>query len=260
MKIIVCVKQVIDPEAPPSSFSVDAATRTAQMRGASPVIDPFGEYAVEAALKLKDAGAAGEVIVVTLGNNLQRDVVKKPLAMGANGLILLEDPAFAGLDAAGTVAALAAAIKKIGGADLVLCGREASDTNAGLTGSGLAEALEMPCVTLAGKIEVTGTAARVERMTSVGHDVIEVGLPAVITVSNEVGEARYPTIKGIMAAKKITPEVWAPADIGFGAPAGAGLKDLYQPVFEGSCEFIDGETADEIGVLLADKLRLEKII
>ena len=259
MKIIVCVKQVIDPEAPPSSFSIDSATRTAQMRGASPVIDPFGEYAVEAALKLKDADGA-EVVVISLGNSLQRDVVKKPLAMGADGLILLEDPAFASLSAAGTVAALAAAIKKIGEADLVLCGREASDTNAGLTGPGLAEALGLPCVTLAGKITVEGPTATVNRMTSAGHDVIELGLPAVITVSNEVGEARYPTIKGIMAAKKITPEVWSPTDIGFTAPAGATLQDLYQPTFEGSCEFIEGETADEIGARLADKLRQEKIL
>jgi electron transfer flavoprotein beta subunit len=259
MKIIVCVKQVIDPEAPPSSFSIDPASRTAQMRGASPVIDPFGEYAVEAALKLKDAAAA-EVIVVSLGSNLQRDVVKKPLAMGADNLILLEDAAFEGLDAAGTVAALAAAIGKIGGYDLVLCGREASDTNAGLTGPGLAEALELPCVTLAGKIEVDGATARVRRVTAVGYDIVEVGLPAVVTVSNEVGEARYPTIKGIMGAKKITPEVWSPADIGFAAPAGAALKDLYQPTFEGSCEFIAGETAEETGTLLADRLREEKIL
>lgn len=260
MKIIVCVKQVIDPEAPPSSFSIDVATRTAQMRGASPVIDPFGEYAVEAALKLKDAAAADEVIIVSLGDGLQRDVVKKPLAMGADGLILLEDPAFASLDATGTVAALAAAIKKIGEADLILCGREASDTNAGLIGPGLAEALGLPCVTLAGKIAVEGNTAKVDRMTAAGHDVIEVDLPAVITVSNEVGEARYPTIKGIMAAKKITPEVWSPNDIGFAAPAGAVLQDLYQPTFEGSCEFIEGETADEIGALLADRLRQERIL
>ncbi len=259
MKIIVCVKQVIDPEAPPSSFSIDTATRTARMRGANPVIDPFGEYAVEAALKLKDAAGA-EVAVLSLGNGLQRDVVKKPLAMGADGLILLEDPAFAGLNAAGTVAALAAAVKKIGGYDLILCGREASDTNAGLTGPGLAETLGLPCVTLAGKIEVDGTTARIRRVTSVGYDVVEVALPAVVTVSNEVGEARYPTIKGIMGAKKITPEVWSPADIGFAAPAGAALQDLYQPTFEGSCEFIAGETADESGTLLADKLRAEKII
>jgi electron transfer flavoprotein beta subunit len=259
MKIIVCVKQVIDPEAPPSSFSIDAATRTAQMRGANPVIDPFGEYAVEAALKLKDTAGA-EVIVLSLGAGLQRDVVKKPLAMGADGLILLENAAFAGLNAAGTVAALAAAVRKIDGFDLVLCGREASDTNAGLTGPGLAEALGLPCVTLAGKIEVDGTIARIQRVTSSGYDVVEVGLPAVVTVSNEVGEARYPTIKGIMGARKITPEVWSPADIGFAAPAGMALKDLYQPVFEGTCEFIAGETGGETGTLLADKLRHEKII
>ena len=259
MKIIVCVKQVIDPEAPPSSFSIDTTTHTAQMRGANPVIDPFGEYAVEAALKLKDTTGA-EVTVLSLGNSLQREVVKKPLAMGADNLVLLEDAAFAGLNAAGTVAALATAVRKIGGYDLVLCGREASDTNAGLTGPGLAEALGLPCVTLAGKIEVAGTTAHIQRVTSVGYDIVEASLPAVVTVSNEVGEARYPTIKGIMGAKKINPEVWSPGDIGFTAPAGVTLQDLYQPTFEGSCEFITGETTGEAGSLLAERLRAEKII
>ena len=259
MNIIVCVKQVIDPEAPPSSFSIDTATRTAQMRGANPVIDPFAEHAVEAALRLKDAGQA-TITILSMGNNLQRDVVKKPLAMGADALILLEDPAFAGLNAAGTVAALAAAIRKMSGYDLILCGREASDTNAGQTGPGLAETLGLPCVTLARKIEARDGSARIERATSVGYDVVETALPAVVTVSNEIGEARYPTIKGIMSAKKITPEVWSPADIGFTGAAGAELKDLYQPVFEGSCEFIESETPEEAGEILAGKLREEKVI
>ena len=96
MNIIVCVKQVIDPEAPPSSFSIDPATKTARMRGANPVIDPFAEHAVEAALRVKESTDA-HITVISLGNDLQRDVVKKPLAMGADELVLLEDEAFAGI-------------------------------------------------------------------------------------------------------------------------------------------------------------------
>jgi electron transfer flavoprotein beta subunit len=260
VNIIVCVKQVIDPEAPPSSFKIDAANNRAEMRGAPPVIDPYGEYAVEASLKIKEA-AGGKITVLSLGVNLLREVVKKPLAMGADGLVLLEDEAYANADSYTTASALAAAIKKIGGYDLILCGREASDTNAGQTGAGIAEMLGIPCVTLARRIEAVDGKLRIERVTSTGYEVVETPLPAVVTVSNEVGEPRYPTIKGIMAAKKIGPVIWKSADTGMQA-GGRRVKvsRLYQPVHEGKCEFADGETPEEAGANLAAKLREAKII
>lgn len=265
MNIIVCVKQVIDPEAPPSSFKIDAASNTAEMHGASPVIDPYGEYAVEAAMQIKDAGG-GKITVISLGTNLLREVVKKPLAMGADELILLEDGAYAGGDSWSTASALAAAIKKVGEYDLILCGREASDTNAGQTGAGIAEILGLPCITLVRKIEITDSIAKVGRVTSDGYDVIEIPLPAVLTVSNEVGEPRYPTIKGIMAAKKIEPVIWSPADISV-EPAQLGtagrrakMQKLYQPVHEGKCEFAEGDSPEEAADNLAQKLREAKIL
>jgi len=265
MNIIVCVKQVIDPEAPPSSFHIDAAANKAEMRGASLVIDPYGEYAVEAALKLKDAGG-GKITVLSLGDNLQREVVKKPLAMGADELVLLEDEAYRDGDAYATASALAAAIRKIGEYDLVLCGREASDSNAGQTGAGIAELLGLPCTTLARQIEANGNTVKVSRVTATGYEVVELPLPAVVTVSNEIGEPRYPTIKGIMAAKKITPLVWKPADIGLEAAAvgaagrRAELCRLYQPVYEGKCDFAAGETPEEAAAAVADKLRQAKVL
>jgi electron transfer flavoprotein beta subunit len=265
MNIIVCVKQVIDPEAPPNSFKIDAATNKAEMRGASPVIDPYGEYAVEASLKIKEA-QGGKITVISLGVNLLREVVKKPLAMGADTLILLEDEAFTGGDSRSTAAALAAAIKKVGEYDLILCGREASDTNAGQTGAGIAEILGLPCVTLARKIDAGDGKLKVERVTSAGYDVLEVPLPAVLTVSNEVGEPRYPTIKGIMAAKKNEPISWKPADIGIDASqlgaAGRRLKlqRLFQPVHEGECDFAEGDSPEETAASLAQKLREAKIL
>ena len=260
MNIIVCVKQVIDPEAPPSSFKVDPATNKAEMKGAPPVIDPYGEYAVEAALKIKDA-AGGKITVMSLGASLLREVIKKPLAMGADELILLEDVTFADADTFTTALALAAAIKKVGAFDLILSGREASDTNAGQTGAGIAELLGIPCVTLARKIEPSEGKLRVEKVTSTGYEVIETPLPAVVTVSNEVGEPRYPTIKGIMAAKKKEPVIWKPADIGITLGGRrVKLNRLYQPVHEGKCEFIGGENAEEIGANLALKLREVKVL
>jgi electron transfer flavoprotein beta subunit len=265
MNIIVCIKQVIDPEAPPASFKIDAATNNAVMQGVPPVVDPYGEYAVEASLKIKDA-KGGKITAVSMGTNLLREVVKKPLSMGADELILLEDEAFINGDSWSTAYALAMAIKKIGEYDLILCGREASDTNAGQTGSGIAEILGLSSVTLVKKIDIADSHARVERVTADGYEVVEVPLPAVVTVSNEIGEPRYPTIKGIMAAKKIEPIVWKPADIGV-EPAQLGAAGqrakvlrLFQPVHEGKCEMAEGETPEEGAVNLALKLREAKIL
>lgn len=265
MNIIVCVKQVIDPEAPPASFKIDTTSNKAEMRGAPPVIDPYGEYAVEASLKIKEA-KGGKVTVLSLGINLLREVVKKPLAMGADELILLEDEAYDGGDGWSVANALAMAIKKKGSYDLILCGREASDTNAGQTGAAIAEILGLPCITLVRRIDVSDGKIRVERVSSAGYDVIEVPLPAVLTVSNEIGQPRYPTIKGIMAAKRIEPIVWKPVDIGIepsrlGA-AGRRTKThkLFQPVHEGKCEFADGENPEEMSINLAMKLREARIL
>lgn len=266
MNMIVCVKQVIDPEAPPASFKVDTASnKVVPPPGVPPVISPFDENAVEAALRIKDA-QGGKITVISLGINLLREVVKKPLSMGADELILLEDEAFVDGDSWSTAYALAMAIKKIGDYDLVFCGRQAADWDAGQVGSGIAEILGLPSITVARKIDVADDKAMVERVTADGYEVVEVSLPALITVSNELGEARYPTMRGIMAARKVEPIIWKPADIGVeesqvGA-AGRKVKllKLFQPVHEGRCEVIEGESAEEAGINLALKLREAKLI
>ena len=266
MNIIVCVKQVLDPEAPPASFKIDSATnKVVTPTGVSPVVDPYGEYAVEAALRIKDA-QGGNVTAISLGINLLRDVVKKPLSMGADELILLEDEAFTEGDSWSTAYALAMAIKKIGSYDLIFCGREASDWNAGQVGAGVAEILGLPNITLAKKIDISDGKARVERVVTDGYEVVEVSLPALITVSNELGEPRYPTIRGIMAAKKKEPVIWKPADIGVdpsqigAAGRRAKMLRLFQPVREGKCEMIEGESPEEVAANLALKLREAKIL
>jgi len=265
MNMIVCVKQVIDPEAPPASFKIGPDGKVVPPPGIPPVIDPYGEYAVEAALKVKDA-QGGQITTISLGKDHARDVIKKPLAMGADELILLEDESFAEGDSWSTAFALAMAIEKIGNYDLILCGREASDWNAGQVGSGIAEILGLPSVTLVKKIDITDAKARVERVTADGYEVLEVTLPAVLTISNEIGEPRYPNIKGIIAAKKKEPVIWKPADIGLkpvqvGA-AGRHTKMLkfLQPVSEGECEIAEGESPEETAGNLALKLREAKIL
>jgi electron transfer flavoprotein beta subunit len=266
VNMIVCVKQVIDPEAPPVSFKVDTASnKVVPPAGVPPVINPFDENAMEAALKIKDA-KGGKITALSLGVNLNRDVVRKPLAMGADELILLEDDAFNEGDSWSIAYALAMAIKKIGTYDIIFCGRQAADWDAGQVGSGIAEILGLPSVTLAKKVDVTDGKARVERVTSDGYEVVETPLPALITVSNELGEARYPTVKGIMGAKRIQPVVWKPADIGV-EPSKTGaagrrtkLVKLFQPVREGKCEIVGGGSPEEAGSNLAAKLKEAKVI
>jgi electron transfer flavoprotein beta subunit len=266
MNMIVCAKQVPDPEAPPASFKIDPATNKAvPPPGVPPVISPFDEQAVEAALRIKDA-KGGKISIISLGVGLLRDVVKKPLSMGADELILLEDPAFAEGDSWSTAYALAMAIKKIGQFDIIFCGRQAADTDAGQVGSAIAEILGIPQVTLAKKIEVTDGKARVEKVTADGYDVVEVTLPALITVSNELGEPRYATIKGIMAAKRKEPILWKPADIGADAAklGAAGRRSkmlkLFQPVREGKVEMITGENEEDAAGNLAKKLVEAKLL
>jgi electron transfer flavoprotein beta subunit len=268
MNMIVCCKQVLDPEAAPSTFKLDTANnRMFQPPEIKPVVSPYDEQAVEAALRIKDKDKTQKITIISLGNNLVRDVIKKPLSMGADELVLLEDAAFEGGDAYAVAAALAAAIKKIGQFDLIFCGRQESEWDDGQVGTGLAELLGIPSVTVAKKVEaIEGGKVRVERVVADGYQVLEVQAPAVITVSNELGEARYATLKGIMAASKKQPVVWKPADIGLDASkvGAAGRKSkilkLYQPLKEGKCEIVTADSPAEAAGLLAQKLRDNKVI
>jgi electron transfer flavoprotein beta subunit len=266
MNIVVCVKQVIDPEAPPSAFKIDAAAnKVVPPPGMPPVISTFDEYAVEAALRIKEK-AGGKVTALSLGTGLLRDVVKKPLSMGADDLVLLEDPAFIDGDSWSIAYALAMAIKKIGQVDIVLCGRQAADWDSGQVGIGIAEILGLPSVSIARKIEVEGNKAKVEKVIPDGYELIEVALPAVITLSNEHATPRYPNVKGIMTAKRKEPIVWKPSDIG-ADPAKLGargrktqLVKLFQPVRTSKCEVVAADTPEEAAAKLAQRLREAKVL
>jgi len=265
-KMIVCIKQIMDPEAPADAFHIDSAAKTlVPDPKTAQVISPFDEHALEAALRIKEA-QGGEITVLSLGTDLRREVLKKSLAMGADKLVLLEDESFAGGDGSSTATALAAAIKKIGTFDLILCGRQAADWDSGQVGSGIAELLALPSVTLARKIEFEDGKGLIERVTADGFEVIETALPCLVTVTNELGEVRYPKLMGMMKAKKIAPTVWTLADIGLDASqvGAAGrrsrLVGLFERVQEGMCEFVEAETEEEAGVRLALKLREAKIL
>jgi electron transfer flavoprotein beta subunit len=265
MNMIVCCKQIPDPEAPPATFKIDPSThKVIQPPGFPPVISPFDLNAVEAALRIKDK-SGGTLIILSLGNDLLPEVIKKPLSMGADELVLLEDEAFEGGDSWATAHALAMAIKKIGVYDIIFCGRQAADWDCGQVGSGIAELLDIPSITLAKDVEIVNGTVRVGRALDDWYEVVEAQLPAVITVSNELGDPRYPTMKGIMEATKKQPTRWKPADIGL-EPTQTGTSGrctqvlkLFQPVREALCEIVSGDSPDEIGVNLASKLREAKI-
>lgn len=266
MNMIVCCKQIIDPEAPPSSFKIDASQNKVIPPSNVPlVISPFDGNAVEAALRIKDK-QGGKITILSLGSNLDVKVAKSPLSMGADELILLDDKAFDGGDSWSTAYSLAMAIKKIGHFDIIFCGRQAADWDAGQVGSGIAQILELPIVTLAKNIEVNDGKVKIERVITDGYQIIEANLPILITVSNELGEPRIAKLQGIMAAAKKQPIVWKPADIGLDmsyigeAGRKSKLLKLFQPVRESKCEMIQGESAAEIGEKLADKLREVKLI
>jgi electron transfer flavoprotein beta subunit len=260
--IIVCMKQVIDPEAPLSVFKIDAEAKQAVLPKATPpVLSPFDENALEAALKIKDSQPA-IVSVISLGKKLTRAVVKAPLAAGADQLFLLEDELFGEFNTLLTASALAAAIKKLGQYDLVLCGIQAADTNAGQVGTGIASLLGIPCITFARKVEITGDKVRVERALPDGYEVVEAALPAVVTTSYEVGTLREPGVEAFMSAGKKPLTVWNAQALGLesGKSSRTSFRKMFQPAHEAKCEIIEGVSPEEKAVKLVAKLKELKAI
>jgi electron transfer flavoprotein beta subunit len=260
MRINVCVKQIIDPQTPAKGFKVNPETKRAiPPQGTKLVISDYDEMAVEAALRIKDAHD-GTITTLTLGEESGKEVLRHSIAMGADEGILLSDPLFDDSDSFATAQALAQAIKKLGDFTLILCGRQEGDWDAGQVGSGIAELLGIPVVTTAGKIEIKDGKAIIERIVTEGRDVIEIPLPAVVTVSSEIGVPRYPSIRRVMAASKKEIPTWNAQDIGYSARARNKMLRLFVPVRKSQCQFIGGETPEEAGINLAHKLRQAKII
>ena len=266
MNIIVCVKQVPDPEIPLAKFRIDPeAKRVIPPEGIPPVTSPFDEQAVEAALRIKEQHES-KITVVTIGSGSAGDVVKHALSMGADEGVVISDEAFEGSDSFSTAHILTKAMEKIGEYDLILCGRQAADWDAGAVGSLIAENLGLPIVTFARKIEAINGTVRVERVLLEGYEVIELVPPAVITVSNELGQPRLPSGWGIISAARKQIPTWSAGDLNVEASlVGAGstrseLLKLFIPVHERNCQIIGGESVAEAAVNLALKLRQDGVI
>ena len=263
MRIVVTVKQVPDPDIPPSHFKVDeAANRVVPPAGVAPVMNGYDANALEAALKLKEAHG-GEVVVISLGGAEARDTLKRAIAMGADQAVLLSDPAFENLDSLGTARVLAAAIKKLGDFDLVMAGRQASDTDAGQVGVGLAELLDLPAVSPIQAVEASDGGFQVRRIVEDGYQVVDVPKPCLLAVSSEIGEPRYPPLRGIMAAGRAQIPVWDAAELGLDPAQLAPVRELrrlYVEQRETQVELIEADDPAEAGEKLALKLREAQLI
>jgi electron transfer flavoprotein beta subunit len=263
MHIVVCAKQVPNPDAPFSMFRIDEqAKRMVPAPGLQLVMSPFDEQAVEAALRIRERRADTKITVMTLGPESARNALKHGLAMGADQGVLLSDAAFEDADGYATARALAAAIRKLGCCDLVLTGRQAADRDAGIVGAGVGELLGLPVIAFAREIQVEGAAVRVERVLDDGTEIVEASLPALVTVSNELGAARTPNLRETMRAARKPVTVWQASDLGL-APEAMRARRIVERVFVPAkntrCEFIAG-SAREQATALAARLRAMKLI
>lgn len=260
MNIIVCVKQVPDPEIPPSKFKIDPVTKKViPPPGVPPVISVFDERAVEAACRIKDKHG-GKITVISMGMGKVADVIKHSISMGADDGFVIQDDAFENLDSFGTAYVLSKAIQKIGAYDIVLCGRQSADLSNGQVGPILSEMLGIPLVSLAFNIEVEDKKLKVKRIIKDGYEVIETPIPSLITVSSEIGLPRLPAGVRLMLASRKQIPIWKAKDIGVDPSevekisGHTEITDIFIPTRKTVCEMITGTTPSEAGVNLALKL------
>jgi electron transfer flavoprotein beta subunit len=228
MNIVVCVKYV--PDATGDRHFED--DRTVDRVGVDGLLSELDEYAVEQALQIKEKTGDSEITVLTVGPEQATDALRKALQMGADKAVHVLDDAVAGSDALATSLVLAEAIKKQGtesASDLVVCGMASTDGSMGVVPVMLAERLGIPAVTLGSEVEVEGNTVRIRRDGDVATDTVEGTLPLVLSVTDQSGEARYPSFKGIMAAKKKPFVTWSLSDLGI-EPAQIGLSAAYSAV------------------------------
>ncbi len=257
MKIIVCVKQV------PDSAATMAVENGKVSWGDAPlVINPWDEYAVEAALRLTEA-QGGDVVALSMGNEDAKEALKHALAMGCSEAVLVNDPALAGADTQAAARVLAAAAQKIGGADLVIFGKQAIDSDTGMTAAMVARLLGWPALTLLSVIgEVSGGKIKAERAMEEGRQQVEAALPVVASIVKDYGEPRYPSFMGIRKASRADIPQWTVADLGIAAPTAvvSWLEMMNLPAREITNEIIEGASPAEIAAKLADKIMGEKVL
>lgn len=259
LHIVVCLRQVPDPNGCRPDFVVDTKSRKIELSGIRPVINPFDENALEAAVQLKEIHG-GKVTTIAVGASLSKAVMMKALAVGADDLILYEDKGFDRMDIRSVAWALSAAIRRIATFDLVMTGLQTSDWGFGLLGAHLADHLKIPFIGTAQYVMVDKDGAHVvvKKATRTGYQVIRAVMPAVITTDSLVGELRYPSLKALVLAKKRPLDKWRLEDFHINPDAEEiGRLDYeisHPPDRKRHCLMIDGGSDEDKGKNLALKL------
>jgi len=261
MKIVVCAKEVLDPDAVDNyvlhgRLEIGADGKTLTQVSIPRLMNAYDEQAIEAALRLRDKGLQFTLHVVSVGTDPSA-ILRHAAALGADEIAHV--PADAGaLDGHAVATLLAAYVRSLGGAELVLCGRQASDDDQGVVPALLGEMLGAPTITVARAVELEGGSVTVTRVTPNGDEVVEAPCPAVVTISNELGTPRYPTTARTMKARKMKPAVVGTEQLGLGAddvrPRVLLTRQFVSSV-QGSCEMIEGTTAAEQAQKLLARLR-----
>lgn len=260
MNIVVSVKQTPDTAA-----TVTVEDGVVSWGDAPVVINPWDEFAVEEALRIKEAHS-GQVTAISLGPEDAKEALKLALAMGCDQAILISDPALAGADSLVVSKILAATIDKIGNADLVIFGRASVDSDTGVTGPQVARRLGWPALSFVAAIttlDPEGKNITVERMLDEGRQLVRSPLPAVISVVKEINEPRYPSFMGIRKASRAEIPLWTAADIGLDEISDSAVtwpEIIAPPKIETEVEMIEGETPEEMAAHLVDRLMEEKVI
>ena len=270
MRIVICAKEVLDPDAVGSyaiagRLEIGDDGKTMTQSAITRLMNAYDEQAIEAALRMRDGGLDCTITVVSAGPD-QASLLKHAAALGADEIVALTIDA-SSFDYHAVAQLLAAYIRSSGGADLVLCGRQASDDDQGVVPALIGELLDMPVITIARSVEVAETAeglvVRVTRVTPDGDEAVEAACPAVVTISNELGTPRYPTAAKMIAARRMKPAVVSVEELGVPAEAlapRATLVSQFVPTVQGNCEFIEGETPAEQAARLIERLREDRVL
>jgi electron transfer flavoprotein beta subunit len=261
LQIIVCIKQVPDPEGPASAFEVDPVAKKVVPVGIPPVINPFDENALEAALRIKEQNSA-KVVAISLGEKLSKPVLKKALAAGVDDLILLEDPNFRDLDSYSTAYILSKMITRVEAYDLILTGRQAGDWDFGVTGLLIAEILQIPSINLARKVSIVDSNVFVEKLKPYGYDVVSAAMPALVTVSSEVGELRYTSVRSLKSVSGKPVKLYNAHDLDSDREKlkTRRIFSLFPYHIQRECKFIEGVSSAEKGENLVIQLRKDELI
>jgi electron transfer flavoprotein beta subunit len=266
VNIVVCIKQIIDPEIPAEQFKLDPAGKRQVRGGLSLVISVYDQNALEVALQLREK-VGGKITALSLGEPEAQGAVKSAMGMGVDAGVLVSDPVLAGSDSFGVAHVLARAIQKIGAPDLVLTGCVSGDTGHKMVGPLLAEELGLPYLSFVSRIEAKDGKVAARRIVEDGYETVETRLPAVASIlSDDSNVPRYSKLKDIMAAARKPVPVWKAADIGVDiARIGAGgqrlhLREVALIQRESRCELLGGDSPAEQGERLAVRLRELKVI